>query len=257
MSMSRTVLVVVAAALLGACVTVSEPAGPRRASDSEAARANLNVGVTYVREGRPDLAVEALTRALNFEPRLAEAHYTIAIAYDQLGRLELAEEHYRTAAQLEPNNAQAANNYAVFLCRQGRWNDARRYYERVVQDTRYSTPVVARNNAGNCARNAGDLDSAERYFRDALRLNTASPEALSALMEIAYEQENYFSARAFMQRYMASQAANPSVLWMCVQIENQLDNVAEADSCAMRLTELFPASPEAARLQQLSDARIR
>ncbi len=117
--------------------------------------------------------------------------------------------------------------------------------------------AAARTNAGVCARQAGDLVSAERYFREALTINNTSPEALTALMEMAYEDANFLRARAFMQRYLDSQAAHPSVLWMCVQIENQLNNPAEADSCAARLTELFPSSPEAARLQQLSDARIR
>ena len=257
MSKSRVVLLLGATLLLGACVTVSEPARPRAASNTEAATANLNVGVTYVREGRPDLAVEALTRALRLDPRLAAAHYTIAIAYDQLRRFELAEQHYARAAELDPSNSEAANNYAVFLCRQGRWDEARRYYERVIRDARYPTPGAALNNAGICAREAGDLASAELYFREVLRLDNASPDALTALMEIAYEEQNYLRARAFMQRYLGSLDANPAVLWMCVQIENQLNNPVEADSCAARLTNLFPTSPEAARLQQVTDARIR
>jgi type IV pilus assembly protein PilF len=257
MSKSRLICVLLSAALLHACTTVSEPARPRPASNTDAAQANLTVGVTYVREGRPDLAVEALTRALRFDPRLADAHYTIAIAYDQLNRLELAEEHYLRATQLEPNSSEAANAYGVFLCRQGRWNDARRYYERVLADSRYTTPDTALTNAGVCARQAGDLVSADQYFREALRINNSSPEALTALMEMAYEEENYLRARAFMQRYLDSQAAHPSVLLMCVQIENQLNNPAEAESCAARLRDSFPRSPEAARLQQVSDARIR
>jgi type IV pilus assembly protein PilF len=257
MSMSRLICALLAVAVLQACTTVTEPARPRPASNEEAARANLNVGVTYVREGRPDLAVDALTRALRIDPRLADAHYTIAIAYDQLSRFELAEEHYQRATQLEPANSQAANAYAVFLCRQGRWNDARRYYERVINDRRYPTPDTALTNAGVCAREAGDRENAEQYFRNALTINNSSPEALTALMEMAYEDENYLRARAFMQRYLESQEAHPAVLWMCVQIENQLNNPTEADSCATRLTDLFPTSPEAARLQQVSDARVR
>jgi type IV pilus assembly protein PilF len=257
MSKSRLLCVLLSAVLAHACTTVSQPARPRAASNTDAAKANLNVGVTYVREGRPDLAVDALNRALQLDPRLADAHYTIAIAYDQLGRFELAEEHYQRAAQIEPDNSLSANGYAVFLCRQGRWNEARKYYDRVISDKRYPTPATVLANAGVCARDAGDRESAEQYFRNALTLNNSSPDALTALMEMAYEDGNYLRARAFMQRYLDSQAAHPAVLWMCVQIENQLNNSAEADACAARLTDLFPTSPEAARLQQVSDARVR
>jgi type IV pilus assembly protein PilF len=241
-----------------ACVTATQPARPQRASDEDAARANLTVGAAYVREGRPDLAVEALRRALRIAPRMSDAHATIAIAYDQLGDFEQAEDHYHRATDLEPRNPTAANSYAVFLCRQGRWTDAEPYFERAIESPSYPTPGVAMVNAGICARSAKDLVKAEQYFRAALSRDNTSAAALSGLMEMAFESDNFLRARAFMQRYLDSQAANPSVLWMCVQIERQLDNPAASQSCETQLLELFPTSPEALRVQQLSsNARPR
>jgi type IV pilus assembly protein PilF len=258
MKVSRLMLVLLSCSCLSACVTETQPARPAPASSEEAARANLNLGAEYVRQGRPDLAVDALTRALRIAPRLADAHSTIAIAYDQLGNLELAEQHYERATQLAPRNSAAANGYAVFLCRQGRWHDAEPYFERAIGNPRYPTPDVALTNAGICARNANDLVKADEYFREALLRNNASPGALTGLMEMAYESDNFLRARAFMQRYLESQRANPSVLWMCIQIERELGEAAASRDCEAQLLELFPSSPEAARLQQLSsDARSR
>jgi len=243
--------VVASLSFLGGCTTVTEPAAPRASSPAEAAQANLNVGIAYVREQRYDLAIEALTRALNIQPRLADAHSTIAIAYDQRGDVELAEEHYKRATELEADNAVAANSYAVFLCRRGRWNDAEPYFRSAANNRRYPTPDVALTNAGICARNAGDEEAAESYLREALTRNNASPAALSAMMELSYSQGNYLRARAFMQRYLASQPPSAQVLAMCVQIETELGNDADAQQCRERLSSQFPGSPpsgaEAAR----------
>lgn len=241
---SAAVTAVAATMFLQACTTVSEPARPRAASTEEAAQANLNVGIAYVREQRYALAIDALTRALDINPRLADAHSTIAIAYDQIGDFELAEEHYRRATQLESNNAVAANSYAVFLCRGGRWDEAERYFRTAVDNPRYPTPDIALTNAGLCARNAGDEAAAEEYLREALTRNNSSAVALSAMMDLSYSQGNYLRARAFMQRYLTSQPPSAQVLSMCVRIETQLGNSAEAAECRATLNERFPGAPE-------------
>lgn len=237
---------------LHGCVTESAPARPAPASDQDAAQANLNLGAAYVREGRPDLAVEALERAIRISPRNSDAHSTLAIAYDQLNNFELAEAHYRRAIELDPQNSASSNSYAVFLCRRGRWSDAERYFLNAIRNPRYPTPDIALTNAGICARDARDLVKADEYFRAALARNNTAPGALAGLMELAYESENYLGARAFMQRYLDSQAATAAVLWMCVQIEQQLDNPTDAQACEARLISEFPDSPEAERLQALS-----
>ncbi|MGD2166576.1 MAG: type IV pilus biogenesis/stability protein PilW [Gammaproteobacteria bacterium] len=246
------VAIAAAACLLNGCTTVSESARPRPATSEEAARANLTLGIAYVRERSYELAIEALTRALSINPRLADAHSTIAIAYDQLGDVELAEEHYRRATELERDNAVAANSYAVFLCRRGRWSDAEPYFRRAVENPRYPTPDVALTNAGICARNAGDEAAAEQFFREALTRNNTSANALAAMMDLSFSQGNYLRARAFMQRYLESQPPTAQVLTMCVEIETELGNEADADDCRRTLSERFPGAPvpgaEAAQL---------
>ena len=214
----------------------------------------MNLGAGYLRQGRADLAVEKLERALELDPRLADAHATIAIAYDQLGNVAEAEQHYQRATSLEPSNASAANSYAVFLCRNNRWKDAEPYFRRAADNPRYSTPEAALANAGVCARHAGDTAKSEAYFRSALTKAPTFPDALSSMMELSYEAQNYLQARAFLQRYLDVRPANASVLWHCFNIEQELENPDAAARCATQLREGFPASPELAQLQQLQRA---
>jgi type IV pilus assembly protein PilF len=228
-----------------------------RERGNEAALANTNLGAGYLKQGRLDLAVERLQRAIRQAPRLADAHSYLAIAYDQIGMLEEAEMHYKRATQLEPNNSGAANTYAVFLCRQNRWVDAEPLFKRATENPTYSTPEIAYTNAGVCARNAGATDKAGEYFRNALVRNPTFPDALSNLMELSYDAGNYMQARAFVQRYLDSSTATAQVLLMCVNVETQLKNHEGADKCAAKLRTGFQGSPELAKLeeQQKRDGR--
>jgi type IV pilus assembly protein PilF len=237
--------------VLQGCVTTSSTP---EVSDEDAAQANLNLGSAYLRQGRADLALEKLERAIEQNPRLALAHSTIALAYDQLGDTEQAEQHYRRATQLEPQNPAAANSYAVFLCRHDRWHEAEPYFRRAAGNPRYATPAAALTNAGVCARNAGEKDKAEQYLRAALEKAPKFPDALYNLMELSYQDGNYLQARAFLQRYRAVSPESAPLLWMCFRVEQALNNADGAEQCAAELREDFPDSAEVAQLRQLRDA---
>ncbi len=254
MNTLRLAALLVTFVVLQACAGGSS--GERAGGDS-AAVANMNLGAGYLRQGRYDLAIERLQRALEQDPRLADAHSTIAIAYDQDGNAEQAEVHYKRATQLGPDNSAAANSYAVFLCRQNRWPDAEPYFRRAADNRTYTTPEVALTNAGLCARNNGDTEGAERYFREALSRSPNAPDALTNMMDISYTSGNYMQARAFVQRYLDARPATAQVLLLCFQVERELKNAAGADKCASQLRTGFQGSPELARLEEQQGANGR
>jgi type IV pilus assembly protein PilF len=232
------------------CATSGSSIGSTQSSEEQAAQANLNLGAAYLREGRPQLALEKLERALDQNPRLADAHSAIAIAYDQLGQPDDAEKHYRRATQLAPDNPGAANSYAVFLCRQNRWRDARPYFERAADNPRYPTPAVALTNAGTCAASAGQPERAEEYFRAALDKDKTFGDALAGLLNLSYQRGDYLEARAFLQRYLDVRPATAPTLWMCFNIEQKLGDEAAAKRCGDRLQQDFPTSAEVAELRR-------
>lgn len=244
-------LLVAGVVLLAACVTEGGGLSSRPVSDTEAARANLNLGVGYLNQGRPEVAVDALERAVKLDPRLAEAHSVLGLAYELTDNLELAEEQHRRATQLDSDDADAQNRYAVFLCRQNRWSEAERYFKRAIDNPRYSTPEVAMTNAGTCANGADDLVSAERYFRAALDVNPQNVDALEGMLDVSMQNENYLQGRAFMQRLFAAETPTPLHLLLCYSIETALHDTAAAGDCANRLRDQYPGSPELGRLREL------
>jgi len=248
--MSRFAGILAICLICQGCVSTTSNSGQPESAD-DAAMANLNLGIGYLRQGRPGIAIDVLTRALGYNPRLADAHSTIAVAYDQLGRLDEAEEHYEQAARLAPDNPGAANSYAVFLCRNDRWENAEPYFQRAAENPAYATPEAALANAGVCARSAGELEKAESYFRAALARSPTYPDALFHLTDLSYQSQNYLQARAFLQRALNSSIESAEIYWLCIQIERELNDLEHAQQCATRLKEGYPESAQAAQLFQL------
>jgi tetratricopeptide (TPR) repeat protein len=75
--------------------------------DEENAEAWCQLGVCYLETVRPDLALEALTRAVRYEPTDATAHYLLGNTYGTTGQLERAAACYRCALELDPQHNKA------------------------------------------------------------------------------------------------------------------------------------------------------
>ena len=248
----RTVTLAVVCAIvafLSGCVTEGglalEPA-----SVEDQAQANLDVGIGYLQEQRPEVAIDALLRAINLDPRLAEAHGAIALAYDQTGDPELAEQHHRRATQLAPSNPALQNAMAVFLCRQDRWTDAEPFYQ-VAIDRAGNAGIEYMFNAATCARAGGDPVAAERFYRDVLDFDAARPDALRGIVQVLIQQEDYLTARAFWQRLEPTTELVAEDYLSCYVIESGAGDTIAARDCATRLRRDFPGSAASRRLNQL------
>lgn len=228
------------ALLLGACSsTPTYTSDPKRA-----AQANLELGVAYYREGRLQLAMENLRRAVELDPDLFEAHGAIAILYERLGENESAERHYRRALALAPSDSRTNNNYGQFLCHQKSLQDADRHFRQAVADPLYDTPEVAYTNAGICARRIPDVRKAEEYFRLALERNPFYPQALLQMLSLNHEQGEYLRARAYLQRYQQVSRHGPESLWLGIQVEHALGDKNAVASYGLALRNHFPDAPQ-------------
>ena len=214
----------------------------------EAARVHTDLGHQYLNQGKLELALEKLNKALSFDPDYADAHTVIAVLYEKIGDTAKAEEHYRRAAQLKPKGGSELNNYAAFLCKLGRYDEAQGYFQLALTDPFYKTPAVALVNSGTCLLKAGKRDEAEKALRRAVLIQPDDPEALIQLAQTLYEKGDYFNARAFMQRFEAAAQARPDALLLGRKIELRLGNGAAAGDYTRKLLHSFPESEQARSL---------
>src|SRR5690606_708514 len=223
---------------------------PPEGDDKAAAQQYYQLGARYYKNGNYKLARDRLERAVKLDPGLAIAHSVLALTYEQLDNSRLAAEHHQKAVRAAPGDHVVRNAYAVWLCGEKRYDDARSQFERAAASPENDDAEVTLTNAGVCMANAGDLERAEHYLRQALAESSTYGEALIQTSILMYRKEEFLQARAFLQRYLATNRATPEVLYLAVQTEKSLgDDPARTDYENQLLRE-FPNSVQARRVLQ-------
>jgi tetratricopeptide (TPR) repeat protein len=139
-------------------------------------------------------------------------------------------------------------NYGVFLCQQEKYVEADNAFLKAIRDPDNLYRDIALVNAGMCAKKAGQLQRAERYFNAALQVNPDSAVALYQLARLSLEVGQPAQARTFMIRYDAIAPPTPKSLLLSVLIGDELGDYNLASQSSEKLMELYPNSPEAGSL---------
>jgi type IV pilus assembly protein PilF len=238
---------------LTGCVTETIGKTTPKAIPDEAADINLQLGVGYLRQNDLQSARIKLEKAVELNPDLVMAQTVLGLVYERLGDMEGAERHYRRAVSLAPNDPDALNSLAVFLCHgDDEREEAMEIFRRALAvslSQTFSNKAMVNTNAGVCVKST-DLVQAEKYLRAALETDPDFPDALLQLADVAYKRGNFLQSRAFLQRYMAAVESTAPVLWLAMQVETAMGDVAAADEISRRLLLEFPESVEAQSLME-------
>lgn len=248
------VMMIAGSLVLSACSSTgrsSDTLTPTADRPDTLAETDVKLGIGYLQQGKPDLALGKLQRALELDPNLASGHNAIAILYEQLGKLDLADEHYRRAVELKPQDSAAHNNYGTFLCsKRNQLDQAEQQFLEALKNPLYDTPEFAYENAGLCTKRKPDAAKAEQYFRKALELNPRLPGSLYQMALINFEAQRYLPARAYFQRYTEVARPTPQSLWLGIRIERELGDKNAVSSYSLYLKSNFPDSDEARLLRE-------
>lgn len=243
-----------AAALAGAlfslagCVTTSsrpEPTTP--ASSEDAAQYNMQLGISYLRQGNLPAARDKLEKALEQDPDLATAHAALGVVFERLEDPDGAEQHYRRAVDLDSSDPDNLNALAVFTCsRKQKPKEALKLFDRAIAiplSVKTANRTMLYTNAGTCAKQV-DLARSEAYLRGALAQDPKFPDALYQLADVSLERGNALQARGFIERYLAAGKPTPAALWLGVRIEQSLNDAGAASRYGEELRQKFPESNE-------------
>jgi type IV pilus assembly protein PilF len=238
------VLILTLVILITACSST-----PQKSDDSsrKAAETNTALGRNYMDQGKYEIALEKLKKAVAFDRTYAPAHTLLGVLYETIGDREQAGREYKLALQYDPENGDVNNNYGVFMCSTGKAKDADKYFTAAIKDPFYPTPAIALANAGSCALERGDLDKAETFLRQSLEFDNQLGASLLPMAEISYLQGEFLKARAFLQRYQALGVMNEESLFLGYQIETALGDKKSADTYRLELQRRYPNSLQAGR----------
>ena len=188
--------------LLSACVTTRESKQAEANTNYDVSTSNIQLGVSYLDQGRTTLAKQKFLAALQASPKLPASWYAMAYYHEVTGKEDLADQEYQKAIELAPNSGETHNNYGTFLCRHGKYRAAIAQFKLAVSKPRYLQDGGAYENAGICALHIPDKKEALQLFQKALLNNPNQTASLLHLSQLSYQDKDYVTARNCLNRYL-------------------------------------------------------
>ncbi|HEX9195200.1 MAG TPA: type IV pilus biogenesis/stability protein PilW [Azonexus sp.] len=210
------------------------------------AKIHTELAAAYYQAGNPAVALEEVRIALEADSDYVQAYSVRGLVHAQLKENAKAEEDFQRALRIAPKNPDVNNNYGWFLCETGQARQSIQYFLNAVKDPLYETPEVAYANAGKCALKAGDMDGAQEYLLQALRLaRSQAPETRYQLANVFYLRGNLDESKVYLNEAVkAMEPPTPEALWLGVRLERKLGNKAGEGSYASQLRSRYPTSKE-------------
>jgi len=210
------------------------------------AKIHTELGALYFQAGSAAVALEHLAMALQIAPRFYQANSVRGLLYVSLREYAKAEADFARALSQAPNDPEVNNNYGWFLCETGKEKQSIQFFDRALRDPLYETPDRAYTNAGSCLLKVGDLDQAQNYLLQAVRIarNGAVPARLG-LARIFYLRGNFEESRVYLTdalRMMEPPTAE--ALWLGLRLERKLGDKRAESGFASQLRSRYPTSPE-------------
>ncbi len=233
--------------LLGACGLLPETRDTM--SNAEKAKLNLQMGARYLDMGMLEVAKEKLETAVRLDSSNPETHNALAVFYERIKQTEAASDSYQTALSKDSDNFSIKNNYGRFLCEQGKFDKGVALLQESMASPMNTRPWFALTNLGVCHAKQNDMQRAEDYFRQALQSQPDYSPALQEMQRISYQNGQFMSARAFLERYLGVAKHTPETLWIAFQTERALGNSKISEEYREQLISSFPASKEAQQVK--------
>lgn len=134
----------------------------------EAAKINIQLGLTYLALNEVDRARQKLLLAQQQAPQYPAVWYAQGYLLEKTGNISDASMAYLKALQLGAKDGAVHNNYGNFLCRQKQYKAAIHQFQLAVQDSHYLHIGSVYQNAGLCALKIPNKVLAKQFFQQAL-----------------------------------------------------------------------------------------
>jgi Tfp pilus assembly protein PilF len=188
--MKRTLSLLVVGLLVAA-------ASARAQSDSKTdAELTFNTGLTHLREGRIQMALEAFKKAVKQDDKNPYFYKGLGVAYSELAlrcpqadkgcrasSLEDAIAASRKALELNPYYVDARNDLGTWLLLAGRREEGRKELLTAYEDPTNPTPEHTARNLGQAYLEEKNYVQAESWLRTALQRNKLYPDAYLSLAD--------------------------------------------------------------------------
>ena len=213
-------------------------------TDPDNAAVNHLSGVIFSRqEGKADLAVHYIKKAIQKNPNNAEFHNNLGIILKDIGRFDEAITCFNNVVSLQPENVEAYNTLGVLLQNTGKIDEAIGCFKNIIAIKPDSAEV--HNNLGNAFNNSGRDDEAIESYRRSLALK---PDYAMAHFNLGVVFQKIDRTDEAIACYRKTLTLNPDFKKAHMNLGNVLQKLGrldEAASCQRKALSLDPEYAEA------------
>ncbi len=245
------ILALMVIVLLSACVTSQSTGSAANRPVTDRAMVHAKLAHGYLKQKQYAVAKEELDDALDINPNHSESNYVMALLMLELKQYEETEKYFTHAVKADNTNSEAAHDFGTYLCQTGREREAIGYFDIATSNPLFQQSQLSYMRAGECLARIDD-PAAENYLQRALAINPRLGPALYRLALLKYDGQEYLSARAYIQRYIAINKPQPASLLLAYKIESKLGAADFASEYRQKLLEDFSGSEQAREIRQES-----
>ena len=233
------------------CITTTETEELKKWEPRERAEAHVRLGMTYLRQKQYETARSEFDLATTIFPQIDSAYHAKGLMYSQIGEYALADENFAKAVSLNRKNYIAVNDYGIYLCQQKQTQKGITQLMTIEDDTANDQALGTLLGLGICHSFANNYVQGNNYLRRVLEQAPSLPQALLPLAEMQYEQKEYLSSRAFLERYFSTGTLSERSLYLAAKVEKKMGADSKAKLYRNELRQRFPQSELNKKLDQI------
>ena len=157
---------------LAACALALALAPPLSAQSFNAeAEARFNVGLSHLREGRIDMAIDTIRQAIKSDPKNPFFYKGLGTAYTAKQKYGEAIEAYKKALDLNPYYVDVRNDLGTALMLSGKRDEGKKEFITTFSDPTNPTPEITARNLGQAYLEEKNFKEAYNWFRTTIARN--------------------------------------------------------------------------------------
>jgi Tfp pilus assembly protein PilF len=165
-------------------LAVALPPAPSRAQSASAdGEARFSTGLTHLREGRIDLALEEFKKAVKADPKNPYFQKGLGQAYAAKRKWDDAADAFRKALELNPYYVDVRNDLGMALILGGNREAGKKEFLTAFGDPTNPTPEISARNLGQVYYEEKNYAESASWFRTSLNRNKAYGEAYLGLAD--------------------------------------------------------------------------
>jgi type IV pilus assembly protein PilF len=227
--------------LLAGLVSIS--CVPKKEYTQEKLQFHKEIAKIYITESRYQDALRELALGISTDKCDAETYNLLGVVYLNLKDYAKAEESFNKALKLEPNFSEAYNNLGILNLLQGRYQQAIFYFEKALANPLYANAHLAKTNMAQAYYLLGDKNKAIEILTSLLREKADYAQALIELGKIYLNERDLQAAEFYLKQALKLDRTSSEARYYLGEVFFQQGKLDLAKEIWESLIQIRPDSP--------------